>query len=191
MSDRERMRVQDVHLLPGRRRRPLAAGTRRHVAPCGGGRHAAAAGRCATTVHEEAGRVVQSSALADFDLASLGYHQGMPGRKKGAAAGASGGKDSGFEKVAGVENLYFRRSRGVYVTRVSLKSTGTWKRLETDVLTIAKLRHRKERDQTQKARQSGPRVTGGERWVNWQPIRETDLRQRRWLRHQSLDTWVT
>lgn len=84
----------------------------------------------------------------------------MPGRRKGAAADGGGGKDSDFEKVAGVENLYFRRSRGVYVTRVSLNGTRTWKSLETDVLTIAKLRHRKEQDQTEKARQSGARVTG-------------------------------
>ena len=84
----------------------------------------------------------------------------MPGRKKEAAAEGSGGNRSDFEKVAGVENLYFRRTRGVYVTRVSLNGTRTWKSLETDVLTIAKLRHRKEQDQTEKARQAGAKLTG-------------------------------
>ncbi len=78
------------------------------------------------------------------------------------AAGKAGRKKrtSDFEKVSGVENLYYRRSRGVYVTRVSLNQTRTWKSLETDVLTVAKLRHRKEQEENEKARQSGARISG-------------------------------
>lgn len=66
---------------------------------------------------------------------------------------------SDFEKVAGVENLYFRRSRGVYVTRISLNGTRSWKSLETDVPTIARLRHRKEQETSEKSRQSGAKIT--------------------------------
>ena len=69
MSGREKIRGEDVHLLPRRRRRPLEAGAGRH-APAGRGRsNATAAGRCTTAVHQEAGGVARLETLADFGLA--------------------------------------------------------------------------------------------------------------------------
>ncbi len=78
---------------------------------------------------------------------------------KNASLSEKADKKGDFEKVHGVENLYFRHSRGVYVTRVSLNGTRTWKSLETEVLTVAKLRHRKEQSDNEETRAKGGKLT--------------------------------
>lgn len=63
-----------------------------------------------------------------------------------------------FEKVAGVQNLYWRERIGSYVHRVTLNGTRSWRSLETDILSVAKLRLREAEVANEKARQLGAKI---------------------------------
>jgi integrase len=67
------------------------------------------------------------------------------GRKKAAE----------FTKAGGVENLYWRQSTQCYVTRVTISGRRSWHSLDTDVLTVAKLRQKERAVEIEKDRQRG------------------------------------
>jgi integrase len=64
-------------------------------------------------------------------------------------------KRSEWVKVKSVEGLYLKTSTGGYFTRYSLNGKRTFRSLETDVLTVAKLRHKKRQAETESERQRG------------------------------------
>lgn len=99
MTGREKIRREDVHLLPGRRCGALAAGARWHAAAGGSGRHAAPTARCPAAVHQETRGIARAGAFADIVWRALNT-RGKPGPPKGAAPGrhrGAGGKACGFE----------------------------------------------------------------------------------------------
>lgn len=65
----------------------------------------------------------------------------------------------GWERVGSAEGLYRRRNTGEYYSRYSLNGKRTFRRLETTVLTIAKLRHKERQANTEKDRQQGATIS--------------------------------
>lgn len=69
--------------------------------------------------------------------------------------------DATWTKTA-ITGLYLR-SNGTYYSRYSLNGKRTWRSLNTDVFSVAKLRHAKATGDTEVARQSGTQITGSAR----------------------------
>lgn len=71
----------------------------------------------------------------------------------------SGKKVGAWGKVSGVEGLYLKTATGEYFSRYSLNGKRTFRRLETTVLTVAKLRHKQRQADTEKDRQRGATIS--------------------------------
>lgn len=79
-------------------------------------------------------------------------------KKAGKTGGNSEARD-GWERMGSAEGLYRRRSTGEFYSRYSLNGKRTFRRLETNVLTIAKLRHKERQSDTEKDRQRGATIS--------------------------------
>ncbi len=60
-----------------------------------------------------------------------------------------------WQRVPGAEGLYLRTETGVYYSRYRLHGTRTFRSLDTDVLTIARLRHAEKRLDVERDRKRG------------------------------------
>jgi hypothetical protein len=64
-----------------------------------------------------------------------------------------------WEKVGGVAGVDLKTATGEYFSRYRLNGKRTFRRLESDILTVATLRHQQCHAETEKDRQRGPTIS--------------------------------